>query len=486
MRKFIFAILALSVAVGSVSCSNTSYGDFTGSDKGDLCYESSDSALVRTFEWAKAMAMSYVHDGSDPVGLWYEAALPERYAFCMRDVSHQSIGAEILGLSGHNFNMMSKFASNVSGSKDWCTYWEIDKWNNPCESDYASDDDFWYNLNANFDVMNACWRLYEWTGDRRYLENEDFRNFYRLSSNEYVESWQLAPEQILTRNREINVRKNAKKFIGVRGIPSYVESVGDMFSSADLIGTIYGGFDAYAKMLACTGEESMSQVMAEKAEAYRRHLDEHWWSDDINAYHTFWWEDGTFSDSEGLTHVIWFNAAKEPARIKGTVEMMLARKDWNIENVSYFPLLWYRYGYRDEAYDILDDIHQAHRCEYPEVSFGMLEGIVSGTMGIAPSASSGRVTTLPQISGDNWMQIRNIPVFSGRISVRHSDNCTSALMNNTGSTITWEAAFLGDFDTITVNGKRTKSLRRTDMMGNPVSYAEVQLADGEKAICSAK
>jgi len=31
------------------------------------------------------------------VGYWYEAALPGREAFCMRDVSHQSIGAETLG-----------------------------------------------------------------------------------------------------------------------------------------------------------------------------------------------------------------------------------------------------------------------------------------------------------------------------------------------------------------------------------------------------
>lgn len=56
------------------------------------------------------MALSYVHDGSDPVGYWYEAALPQREAFCMRDVSHQSVGAQILGLAEHNKNMFGKFA----------------------------------------------------------------------------------------------------------------------------------------------------------------------------------------------------------------------------------------------------------------------------------------------------------------------------------------------------------------------------------------
>lgn len=45
------------------------------------------------------MVLSYAHDGTDSVGYWYEAALPQRETFCMRDVSHQSVGAQILGLS---------------------------------------------------------------------------------------------------------------------------------------------------------------------------------------------------------------------------------------------------------------------------------------------------------------------------------------------------------------------------------------------------
>lgn len=48
---------------------------------------------------ARKMVLSYAHDGTDSVGYWYEATLPQREAFCMRDVSHQSVGAQILGLS---------------------------------------------------------------------------------------------------------------------------------------------------------------------------------------------------------------------------------------------------------------------------------------------------------------------------------------------------------------------------------------------------
>ena len=62
-------------------------------------FVSTDKHLDNTYNWARKMALSYAHDGTDPVGYWYEAALPQRETFCMRDVSHQSVGAQILGLS---------------------------------------------------------------------------------------------------------------------------------------------------------------------------------------------------------------------------------------------------------------------------------------------------------------------------------------------------------------------------------------------------
>src|ERR1700722_17248417 len=59
----------------------------------NLTLTSSDTQLVAAFDWAKQQAMAYAFDG-DPVGPWYEASLPGRRAFCMRDVSHQAAGAQ--------------------------------------------------------------------------------------------------------------------------------------------------------------------------------------------------------------------------------------------------------------------------------------------------------------------------------------------------------------------------------------------------------
>ena len=158
--------------------------------EGILVLTFTDSLLTAAFEWAKETALSYAHE-DDPVGDWYEAALPDREAFCMRDVAHQSTGASVLGLSGHTRNMLHKFAVNISESKDYCSYWEINRYDQPAPVDYENDDDFWYNLPANFDVVHACYRQFLWTGDSSYITDREFMNFYSLSLNEYIVAYMV-------------------------------------------------------------------------------------------------------------------------------------------------------------------------------------------------------------------------------------------------------------------------------------------------------
>ncbi len=141
----------------------------------------------------------------------------------MRDVSHQAMGAAALGLSAQNKNMLSRFAGSISASKDWAGYWEIDKDGKPSSADYVNDDDFWYNLPANFDVMNASLRMFMWTGDSAYITNSAFLNFYRHTAIDYILQWQLEPANILSRPRIMNRRLDSGKFVDSRGIPGYTE-----------------------------------------------------------------------------------------------------------------------------------------------------------------------------------------------------------------------------------------------------------------------
>ena len=81
MNRFHALIFAIAASCG-----------LSAAAQSPLRFTTTDTTLQRTFDWARDMALSYVHDGSGPVGLWYEAALPGRDAFCMRDVSHQVVG----------------------------------------------------------------------------------------------------------------------------------------------------------------------------------------------------------------------------------------------------------------------------------------------------------------------------------------------------------------------------------------------------------
>lgn len=445
-------------------------------------FSSSDVDLVKSYDWAKNMALSYSHEGLDPVGLWYEAALPSREAFCMRDVSHQVVGAQILGLGQHNLNMMTKFAENISESKDWCTYWEIDRNDKPAKADYLNDDEFWYNLNANFDVIDACLKLYQWTGDVTYLRDAKFVNFYQKSLNEYVERWDLQVEKIMNRPRFMNSPENFDKnnmFHACRGLPSYVESMPGITVSADLLSTIYAGIKAYSQMALIEGDGVESGKYEALANQYKALLKDLWWDETNKCFYSLKTEDNKFHSGEGQTYVVWFNATDDVDRIKATVDNLL-NSNLNVENLSHFPALFYRLDYWQQAYDLLLKLPTVNRCEYPEVSYGVVDGIVGGLMGINPEASLGRITTMPRLTDKTqWAKIENVPVFDGFITVRHDAKVSSEFTNNTSKTLIWRASFLGQYPNVKVKGNVFETILSVDKMGNNYSYLDMRVEPSE-------
>lgn len=479
MKRNLIILFLLAVGL-SADCQTIAPAD--GLSESALGFSTSDAALQQSFDWAKRMALSYAHDGNDPVGPWYEAALPQREAFCMRDVSHQAVGAHLLGLAGHNRNMMRRFAENIDEAKDWCSYWEINRYNLPAPADYTNDREFWYNLNANADVLQACLKLYQWTGDVTYLNDPVFTNFYHKSMNQYIHHWQLEPNRIMDRPQYMHSPQPfdpKNNFHTCRGLASYVENFRGLAVGVDLIATLCSGYRAYSTLSALNGQQAAADQANTMADAYNDLLESRWWNPATSTYHTFWTANREFHSGEGEPFILWFGATSRPERIRATVKSILG-KEWNVENLSAFPTLLYRLGYAQEAYEKLIALPHLERAEYPEVSYGAVEGVVSGVMGIATQASGRRIYTLPQLpKGDDWAEVTNVPVFGGTIDVRHTGSKQSQLTNHTGEVIVWQPSFKGKHATLSVDNRPCTASECSDEVGNRVSYLSVEVKPGE-------
>ena len=451
--------------------------------QGGVQFTSSDTSLQTAFSRAKEMALHYKGKPDDPVGPWYESALPPRYAFCMRDVSHQCIGGEILGLNKENKNMFTLFVKNISASKDWCSYWEMNRLGVPAPEDYRNDKEFWYNLNANFDLLNACWKLYLWTGDEEYIKGKLFENFHNRSVKDYIESWVLYPDSLLTRPAHPNARvpfNDKDAFHRCRGLPSYSEGVPNIKMGVDLIGAIYRGLLAYADILKTSGQNKKAELFLQKAKAYQQRIDADWWDNSASLYHTYYSNNDQFGKDEGETFLLWFDALKDSTRKQKTIQHLLS-KNWGIENLSYFPLIMYQNGYADKGYDYMLHLTDpsTERREYPEVSFGVIKGFVEGLMGIDADARFNRVSTLYRSSKETTSTVSNVRLLKTLISVTHTGSKRSSLTNAGKKAVTWRARFSGDHTLIYVNNKPASIRKEKDWLGNIISFTDVIVEPGK-------
>jgi hypothetical protein len=390
MRKphvVFIAILILACAMPDAQASARK-----GAPTSKLEISSSDQRLVQGFDCAKRQAMAYAFAG-DPVGLWYEAALPGREAFCMRDVSHQSMGAQALGLAAYNRNMLRSFAANISESKDWCSYWEIDRNNHPSPADYQSDAVFWYNLPANFDVLDSCFRMYLWTGDPAYIEDSAFVNFYDRTMNEYVKRWDLSPDQIMTRQRwlfplteeEHREQQHASRFR--RGIPGYNERDRNYVAGIDLLATQYAAYRDYAEIESRRGDEAASQEASTHASAIKNLINTTWWNAKDNHFYSALDDQHHLKGSDAAA-VLYRDAADDGLKTKSALKDLIVaaqhHSECGVEGESHYAEILYRYGAADAAYSVITDLTTPGHCrqEYPEVSYAVIGAITTGLMGV--------------------------------------------------------------------------------------------------------
>lgn len=173
-----------------------------------------------------------------------------------------------------------------------------------------------------------------------------------------------------------------------------------------------------------------------------------------------------------------FGIARQPERVQSILRLM-ETEETNVETMSYYPLLFCQYGKPGIARRFIDELYQNERRDYPEVSSGLLEGIVCGVAGVQANAAEQTLATCPQLPAPTeWLALENIPVFSGSISLIHYNNRKTALVNKTGEAFVWRACFPGEWELILLDGEPLAVRQGSDALGNRYSYAEVECPKG--------
>src|SRR6185437_7244490 len=338
------------------------------------------------------------------------------------------------------------------------------------------------NLDANFDVLSATWRLAAWTGDSSYYRDAVFKLFQRRTVGDYIDSWVLQPDSLLTRPAHPNAPvpfHEQDAFDRCRGLPSYSEGIPNMKMGVDLVAALYRGMRTYADILRQRGDLSAADGFVRRAERYRTRLEADWWSDSLRRYHTWYSTDGHFGLGEGETFLLWFDALRDTSRIRRTIDH-LASVRWNMENNSYLPYLYYREGYWDTAYRTLlycADPGTARR-EYPEVSFGVVQGMVLGLMGVEPVPGKRIVQTLYRHRGDDSAWLNGLPILGTTLDVRHVSPASTTVANSGRRALLWRAEFNGSFALARVGDKTMPMHQVTDKWGRVISSVDVPLKPG--------
>jgi hypothetical protein len=507
-RQFLCSAIGMATAAPACWCKNASglrhslfslHGalalDATVSvlQEGAIELESSDGKLVDGFRWAKTQALAYARtDGS--IGSWYEAALPGRDAFCMRDVSHMSTGAQFLGLGPRTLNMLRRFAENISASKKWCTWWEITRDGLPAPVDYNNDHDFWYDLPANFDVVDACYRQWLWTRNNAYVD-DTFLNFYRHTVTDYVKAW----------DHDGNGLLEHLPAYGHMGIATYDEDLQkEILVGADLIAAQYAAYRGYAAIERARNNAADAAEFERKADSLKSLYNDHWWDATHNRYFCALGGDGKFHpdlrEGDGRCNVelpLYYGLTATGPRTDATLDILVKRLETDlhasqgviggVEGRSYMPDIFYQYGRSRAGYSALTALMDPSlkRREYPEVSYTVIGNLGSGLMGIRPSSSKQTIETFPQLTAETgWAALHHVPVGANAISVRHTATSKTELKNETGPEFTWHAGFPVKTAGLFVNGKKVLSRTVVRVGGSTESYCEVRVGQGETCVVS--
>lgn len=474
----------------------------------DPAVTSSNAQIVAMFDWAKAKAGSWAHQDGVPGPLnvdervpsgtgegtytsTYWAGYAHRSGYYSRDFAHQLAGAHILGLDAQNKAMLRSFAASATAEHKYYPVWALNfDAKTYLAIDYRSPTNFVREVPATFELVEKANQAFRWTGDRAYLDDPAFWDYYQRAVKEFVELHDgLLPN---------GIAEGTGKGI-FQGAASYNEVGGEPLAEAgDAIGAQYQAYRALAAMALDRHDPRLSAEWAKKARDLKRYFNETWsvkpgTAELVRAYTV----DGTPLTGFGKENS-WFMPMKgiidAGPRNDAYLDFIDAQatgagRPGNIEAISYLPDTFFKHNRNETAwkwmrhvYDQREAKHAVSRQglngDYPEVPFTLVSQTVEGLMGIQPDAPRRTVATQSRLPGDiAWLQSAGIPVGDGTVTVRHDGQNSTTFTNDTGGLYFWEARFPGGHRWLTVDGHRLPGVQKV-IDGVTYTVALLPVPDG--------
>jgi hypothetical protein len=274
-----------------------------------------------------------------------------------------------------------------------------------------------------------------------------------------------------------------------RGIPTYNEGGrGETILGIDMSASIVAAYKAYSEILAASGQSAEAIKYLKRAKREQEFLEELWWDKEKQEYRSIHYADSTFDyfmveDNQAYLHyLLYYHAIDDQTKIKRLTEDYRANyQKLIVELKSYLLIIFYENGYTNLASKMIIDLcsPENKRRDYPENSFTIIEHMTRGLMGIEVDASVNTVSTLSRLEVEtDWTEMKDIPLLSNKISVKHVGNVKTIFMNQSGAPITWSARIPGNHEFLFVNGKKRKCTPGDDH-GRTYSYYNVRVKEGK-------
>ncbi|HZX08736.1 hypothetical protein [Kribbella sp.] len=351
---------------------------------------SSDLAYVEdAFAWARDRALAWVQTGNGNLPSYW-AGYPSRPMFYSRDVCHQAAGAHLLGLDSENFAMFRHFARSATPARKWFPIWAFHFDGRIAALDYHDDEHFVREIPAVFDLTYRALEQYDWTGDRRWIDDPDLAAYYRHSTDEFVAAHDSDGDGIPEAGGTADI------FLGTA---TYNEREAPLLIAGDGLATQY----------------AVLRKLGRHAEADKiRRTYEEWWNGDHFARGIT--KDGLDFDwgleSHTLVPLFGLSGTGERAErfLDYLEEQMESAPPQNIESFSYWPEFLFDHGRDESAWRWTKHLIDS-RDDYPEISFTVVEHLVAGLLGLRPDAPNGALAITSHLPAEvGNLIVDNLPL----------------------------------------------------------------------------